>query len=337
MPRASWKGFLRLSLVSCPIYLSPATTRTKSIRLHQVWQPKSVPTEDEEEEEQPSRQARRSFVEDIRSDAQPEPPSPTRVALRPHDPHTGEEIEREEVVKGYEYERGQFVTFTAEELKALDVESSKIIDLETFVPRAEVDPIYFNTPYYVYPDGRIADETFGVIGAAMREADKVGIGRVTLSRRERLVMIEPRDAGLVLITLRASEEVRAPSFATADTAIDADMVAVASMIIKRRSGHFDPSTFRDRYQEALRELIEAKMKGLPVRPREITPPRPVIDLMAALKRSLAQETGTAAKPRRKAAGDRRQASLLLPVSGKKEDAAPSPATATTVRPRRRKA
>jgi DNA end-binding protein Ku len=183
MPRASWKGFLRLSLVSCPIYLSPATTRTKSIRLHQVWQPKSVPTEDEEEEEQPSRKARRSFVEDIRSDAQPEPPSPTRVALRPHDPHTGEEIEREEVVKGYEYERGQFVTFTAEELKALDVESSKIIDLETFVPRAEVDPIYFNTPYYVYPDGRIADETFGVIGAAMREADKVGIGRVTLSRR----------------------------------------------------------------------------------------------------------------------------------------------------------
>jgi DNA end-binding protein Ku len=229
------------------------------------------------------------------------------------------------------------VTFTAEELKALDVESSKIIDLETFVPRAELDPIYFNTPYYVYPDGRIADETFGVIGAAMREADKVGIGRVTLSRRERLVMIEPRDAGLVLITLRASEEVRAPSFATADTAIDADMVAVASMIIKRRSGPFDPSTFRDRYQEALRELIEAKMKGLPVRPREITPPRPVIDLMAALKRSLAQETGTAAKPRRKAAGDRRQTSLLLPVSGKKEDAAPTPATATTVRPRRRKA
>ena len=221
--------------------------------------------------------------------------------------------------------------------KPLDLESSKVIDLETFVPRAEVDPIYFNTPYYVYPDGRIADETFGVIGAAMREADKVGIGRVTLSPRERLVMIEPRDSGLVLITLRPSEEVRAASFATADTAIDPDMVAVASMIIKRRSGHFDPTTFRDRYQEALRELIEAKMQGLPVRPRQIAPPRPVPDLMAALKRSLAQETGTAAKPRRKAAGDRRQTSLLLPVSGKKEDVAPAPATAATVRPRRRKA
>ena len=181
---------------------------------------------------------RRSCVEDIPGEAQPEPPSPTRVALYPYDPHTGEEIEREEVVKGYEYERGRFVTFTAEELKALNVESSKIIDLETFVPRAEVDPIYFSTPYYLYPDGRIAEETFGVIGA-MREADRVGIGRVTLSRRERLVMVEPRDAGLVLITLRAAEELRTPSFAKADTAVDADMVAVASMIIKPRGGHFD--------------------------------------------------------------------------------------------------
>jgi len=337
MPRASWKGFLRLSLVSCPIYLSPAATRTKPIRLHQVWQPmaeRGVPIADEEEEEQSVRPTRRSFVENIGGDA---PLFPTRVVLHPHDPHTGEEIEREEVVKGYEYERGQFVTFTAEELKALDVESSKIIDLETFVPRAEVDPIYFNTPYYVYPDGRIADETFGVVGAAMREADTVGIGRVTLSRRERPVMIEPRGAGMVLVTLRASEEVRASSFATANTDIDADMVAVASMIIKRRSGHFDPAAFRDRYQDALRELIEAKMKGLPVRLKEIAKPRPVVDLMAALKRSLAQEIGTAAKPKRKAAGDRRQTSLLLPVSGKKANVTSAPTAAVTARPRRRKA
>jgi DNA end-binding protein Ku len=134
--------------------------------------------------------------------------------------------------------------------------------------------------------------------------------------------------------LRASEEVRAASFPKSDTEIDADMVVVASMIIKRRNGHFDPSTFRDRYQEALRELIEAKMKGLPVRPREISKPQPVHDLMAALKRSLAQETGTAAKPKRKAAGDRRQASLLLPVSGRKEKSKPG---AVTVLPRRRKA
>ena len=107
------------------------------------------------------------------------PLAPAHIALHPHDPRTGEEIGREEVVKGYEYERGRFVTFTAEELKALDVESSKIIDLETFVPRAEVDPVCLNVPYYVYPDGPIATETFGVIGAAMGEAGTVGIGRVT--------------------------------------------------------------------------------------------------------------------------------------------------------------
>jgi DNA end-binding protein Ku len=138
-------------------------------------------------------------------------------------------------------------------------------------------------------------------------------------------MVEPRDAGMVLITLRASEEVRAAAFGKADTEIDADMVVIAGTIIKRRSGHFDPATFRDRYQEALRELIEAKMKGLPVKRKQIAMPAPVLDLMGALKRSLAQETGAAAKPRRRAAGDRRQTNLLLPVSGKKEKETPTQA------------
>src|ERR1700755_1825109 len=337
MPRASWKGFLRLSLVSCPIYLSPAATRTKSIRLHQVWQAKDRrgdPIEDDEEDEQPSRPVARSFNEDF-GDTRLEPPAPTRVAFRPHDPRSGEEVERGEVARGYEYERGQFVTFTPAELKALDVKSSKIIDLETFVPRDEVDPVYFSNPYYVYPDGPIAVETFRVIGAAMPEAGEVGIGRVTLSRRERPVMVEPRGAGMVLITLRASEEVRASAFERSDAKIDPDMVAIAETIIKRRSGRFDPATFRDRYQDALRELIEAKMKGLPIKPKQIAAP-PVLDLMAALKRSLAQETGAAAKPRRRAAGDRRQTNLLLPVPGKNDKETPTRAR-TTAAVRRRKA
>src|SRR4030081_762716 len=113
----------------------------------------------------------------------------TRIALRPHDPHTGEEIDRDEARKGYEYERGQFVTFTPEELKALDVESWQTVDLTTFVPRAEVDPLYFNTPYYVYPDGTVAAEAYRTISAAMAEAGMAGRGRLTLSRRERMVLV----------------------------------------------------------------------------------------------------------------------------------------------------
>ncbi|HWN76537.1 MAG TPA: Ku protein, partial [Bradyrhizobium sp.] len=194
MPRASWRGFLRLSLVSCPIYLSPATTRTKPIRLHQVWQPAPV---DVDEDDLPDRgggqQGSAPSVPRLLADnASPDGgqgPAATRITLRPHDPRTGEEIENREVVKGYEYSRGQFLTVTAEELKALDVESSKVVDLEKFVPGGDIDPVYFDSPYYVYPDGPIAVEALRVIGAAMAQAGLVGLGRLTLSRRERVVMV----------------------------------------------------------------------------------------------------------------------------------------------------
>src|SRR5207248_6635670 len=155
MPRPSWKGFLRLSLVSCPVYLVPATTRTKAIRLHQVWVPRGQPPEPAEVDEQddaPQPTARRPGRELSAADDEPEQledigPA-TRISLRPHDPATGAEVERGEVVKGYEFERGQFVTFTPAELKALDVESTRRIDLSTFVPRDQLDPVYFNVPYY---------------------------------------------------------------------------------------------------------------------------------------------------------------------------------------------
>jgi DNA end-binding protein Ku len=129
--------------------------------------------------------------------------------LRPHDSSTGDEIEKEEVVKGYEYQRGRFVTFTTEELKALDVESSKVIDLGKFVPRCDIDPIYFDSPCYLYPDGPIAVEALRMIDTAMAEAGVVGLGRLTLRRRKRMVMVEPRSTGIALITLRAANEVRA--------------------------------------------------------------------------------------------------------------------------------
>src|SRR5689334_8152619 len=148
--------------------------------------------------------------------------------------------------------------------KALDVESSKVIDLEKFVPRGDIDPVYFDSPYYLYPDGPIAVETLRVIGATMAEAGVVGLGRLTLGRRERMVAVEPRGTGMTLFTLRAADKVRAAQFPSAEGELDPEMVAIARGIIAQRTGKFDPSTYRDRYQEGLRDLIEAKMKGLPI-------------------------------------------------------------------------
>jgi len=346
MPRATWSGFLRLALVSCPIYLSPATTRTKSIRLHQVWQPAAAT----EREAASDRDRDTQSADASRPQrAQPQPTArtdqggaATRIALRPHDPKTGEEIEKSQVVKGYEYDRGQFVTFSAEELKALDVESSKVIDLESFVPRAHIDPVYFDTPYYLYPDGPIAVEALRVIGVAMAQAGVAGIGRLTLSRRERMVVVEPRGIGMALFTLRAAAEVRPAQCASAEGDLDDEMVAIVRAIIRPRTRTFDPGTHRDRSQESLRALIEAKLKGLPLKPRQVITPPPVIDLMAALKRSLAQEiplTGamTAKERRSRPAADRRQRALLLPVAGgrRKKEAPPIDPAAVAVRSRKK--
>jgi DNA end-binding protein Ku len=342
MARASWKGFLRLSLVSCPIYLTPATTKTKTIRLNRIWVPREEPpTVERDSVRQPPLQRRPPLSASTEEDEEPEPVESytgpaTRVALRPHDPHSGEEIQRDEVARGYEYERGQFVTFTPEELKALDIESSRTVDLSTFVPRADIDPIYFSTPYYVYPDGPVVTEAYSVIGQALADAGMAGIGTITLSRRERMVMVEPRGAGLVLVTLRAADEVRAAEFERLTSDADPEAIAIAELIIKRRSGAFDPSTFRDRYQEALREFVEAKLKGRRIQPPVPRKVAPAPDLMAALKQSLAEIDDGKSKRPRKSNTDRRQPSLLLPVAGNRKKREGRTAHVEHETPKRRK-
>jgi DNA end-binding protein Ku len=256
-PRTTWKGFLKLSLVSCPVQLQPATTRGNRIAFHNL-----------------------------------NKATHNRIEMRPHDAESGEEIDRDRLVRGYEVDQGHFVLIEEQDLEAIETEASRTIDLATFVDRGEIDPIYLDTPYYLAPDGPVADETFRVIHAALQQRDKAGIGRVVLGNRERIVVVETRAKGMLLTTLRSADEVRPDRDYFAEIPAvqpDPDMVALATDIIKGRIGKFDPARFEDRRQAGLQKLIEAKIAGdEPVTPEstETRPSATVVDLMTALKRSL---------------------------------------------------
>ena len=265
--RPTWEGHLRLSLVACPVSLYPATSSAEAIRFHLI-----------------------------------NPDTGNRIRTQTVDPDTGE-VERKNLVRGFEIEKDQYVLLTDEEIKSVRLESTRTIDIERFVDATAIDRIWWNDPYYLVPDGKAGLDAFTIIRAAMEHAGKIALARVVLGTRERIVAIEPRGKGMLVTTLRSHDEVReAAALFDAIPAgkSNAGMIEIAERIIAQQAGPFDPTAFNDRYEDALRELIRAKQKG---GDGGITAPPPrednVIDLMEALRRSL--EAGGSAAGRRTAA------------------------------------
>jgi DNA end-binding protein Ku len=257
-PRSNWKGYLKLSLVSCPVQLFPATSTKERVAFHLL-----------------SRE------------------SGNRLRRKLVDPDTDEAVESDEQVKGFEVTKNEYVLVEEDEIASVAIESTHTIDIETFVPRSEIDAAFLDTPYYLAPNGKMGEEAFAVIREAMREKDVVGIGRVVLYRRERPILLEPRGKGLVATTLRYAYEVRDDSdyFEDIDDVeVPEEMLDLATHIIGRKLDHFDPKRFEDRYQNALLEIIRAKQQHRPVTTSSPTPKAGnVVSLMDALRKSIAAE------------------------------------------------
>jgi DNA end-binding protein Ku len=272
-PRSNWKGFLKLSLVSCPVQLFPATTTKERVTFNLL-----------------NRE------------------TGNRLKRRLVDPDTGDEVDSANQVKGYQVAKNEYIIIEEEEIDAVAIESTHTIDIETFVPRSEIDETYFDTPYYLAPDGKMGEEAFAVIREAMRDKDVVGIGRVVLYRRERPIVLQPRGKGLVATTLRYAYEVRddADTFEDIDDVeVPDEMLDLATHIIDRKLSHFDPKRFDDRYQDALLELIQAKQQHRPVKQAAAAPrPTNVVSLMDALRKSISADKGDAAGGKVKAANDK---------------------------------
>ncbi|MFL4977868.1 MAG: Ku protein [Xanthobacteraceae bacterium] len=273
-PRANWKGYLRLSLVSCPIALYPATSEREKIRFHQINRNTG-----------------------------------NRIKLLRVDAETGEPVEYEDIVKGYEVGKGEYIEITDEELEAIALESTRTIDIDQFVPRDEIDDLYNVRPYYIAPDGNVGQDAFAVIRDVIGAMKMVALGRVVLTSREHVMAIEPRDTGLAGTLLRYPYEVRQPAEFFEDiaaTKVTKDMLDLAKHIVETKSGHFDPEKFEDQYENALKELLRKKQAGEKIAPAAQPQPAKVINLMDALRKSLETERGAATRAKPKAATSSRQ-------------------------------
>ena len=287
-PRAYWKGYLRLSLVSCPIALYPATSEREKISFNQLNRDTGH-----------------------------------RIRYRKVDAETGDEVPSEQIIKGYEVAKGEYVEVTDDELQAVALESTRTIDIDEFVPRNEIDDLYLIRPYYIAPDGKVGQDAFVVIREVIEQMKMVALGRVVLTSREHVVALEPRGKGLMGTLLRYPYEVRnADEFFDdiPNVKLTKDMMELARHIVETKSGHFQPDKFEDHYEHALKELIEKKAKGEKIEVPKAEPTGKVINLMDALRRSVQAEAKGAARPapagkRRKAAQGQKE--MLLPIAGKK--------------------
>ena len=282
-PRAYWKGSLKLSLVTCPVVLYPASTTVEKTRFHMI-----------------------------------NKETGNRLKQQMIDAETGDIVEKEQKARGYEVSKGEYIEIAKEELDEVQIESNHTIDIDSFVPRDEIDKRYLNNPYYIAPDGKAGMDAFAVIRDAMKDKDRVALARIVLTNREHIIAIEPLGQGLIGTTLRYPYEVRDEEDYFDDIKspkISKDMIDLAAHILDSKASHFDPSKFEDHYENALKKLVESKVSGKPAKAADKEErPDNVISLMDALQQSLkggkgsekapAKEAPSKAAPAKKAAASR---------------------------------
>src|SRR3954452_1286525 len=266
MARAYWEGFLRLSLVTCPIELYPASSQAEKTHFHQI-------------NKKTGNRLRQQMV----------------------DEDTGRVVESDEKGRGYELSKGRYVEIEEDELKAVEIESTHTVDIDSFVPLAEIDKRYLDRPSYIAPADKTGAEAFAVIRDAMKDEERVALARIVMAHREHIIALEPLGKGMLGTTLRYDYEVREQKdyFKNVpNPRVPKDMVNLAKHILATKPGHFNPDKFKDRYENALKKLVKRKAPGKKI---EVAEPEGkesnVIDLMEALRNSVKGKKGTASKKR----------------------------------------
>jgi DNA end-binding protein Ku len=282
-PRAYWKGYLKLSLVSCPISLFPATSGREKISFHQLNRNTG-----------------------------------NRIKYRKVDAETGDDVEAADIVKGYEVGKGDYIEIEPEEIEAVALQSKHTIDIEQFVPRGEIDDLYLADPYYVAPDGDVGQQAFAVIREAIRKEGVVAIGKIVFTSREHVVALEPRGNGLMAVTLRYPYEVRSADDYFGDIEdekVPKDMLELAVHIVKTKRAKFEPEKFEDEYEGALKELLRKKQKGEKIEQPSERAPSNVINLMDALRKSAGAGRGGAPSQGRGRRAGRSERRKTAPKTG----------------------